>query len=52
MANWAILSDTSLDTNGENLELSGSISVAFNCTCNWFGTRFTTELKNGIQYHL
>ena len=44
----AYSADTSLDTNGENLELSGSISVASaSAAVTGFGTRFTTELKNG-----
>ena len=44
----AYSADTSLDTNGENLELSGSISVGSgSAAVTGFGTRFTTELKNG-----
>ena len=42
----AYSADTSLDTNGENLELSGSISVSSSAAAvTGFGTRFTTELK-------
>ncbi len=44
----AYSADTSLDTNGENLEISGSVSVASaSAAVTGFGTRFTTELKNG-----
>ena len=42
----AYSADTSLDSNGENLEISGSISVASGAaSVTGFGTRFTTELK-------
>ncbi|BCU95180.1 MAG: hypothetical protein CM15mV8_0240 [Caudoviricetes sp.] len=48
MAGTCYSADTSLDTNGENLEISGSVSVASaSAAVTGFGTRFTTELKNG-----